>query len=173
MKLDPLVDVVVVVALVVVVVGVVVGAGVVAEPELEVVVGAGDTIEGAVVVLLVVVVEGEVLVDAILDCGWALSFGMPLANGSRGMLTSREWPGGRAVVRCTGAVAPASGGAGGTGVTLALAFLRNVSGMATTATSRSTMTGHSLRSNRSRRSELMIGLRSWLWARRPVDRSSR
>ncbi len=43
---------------------------------------------------------------------------MPLANGSRGMLTSSARVDTRAVVRATGAVAPASGGAGGTGVTL-------------------------------------------------------
>jgi hypothetical protein len=179
MKLDPEVVVVVVVALVVVVVGVGVVAGVVADPELDVVVGAGDTIEGAVVVALValvVVVGDEVPADAVLDAGWALSFGMPLANGSRGTLTSREWTDGRAVLRCTGAVAPASGGAGGTGVTVALAVFRNISGTAMTAMSRTTMTGHSRRSIRSRRSELMIGLRSWRRLRRraqPAGRSLR
>jgi hypothetical protein len=182
MKLDPEVDVVVGVALVVVVVGVVVVAGVVAEPELDVVVGAGDTIEGAVVVPLVIVVPlvvvvgDELLADVDLDCGWALSLGMPLANGSRGTLISSAWTGARAVVRSVGAVAPASGGAGGTGVTLALAVFRNISGTAMTATSKSTMTGHSRRSNKSRRSELMIGLRSWrrMWRRaQPTGRSWR
>ena len=66
MKLDPVV--VVVVALVVLVVV----AGVVAEPELDVVVGDGDTIEGdvvEVVVALVVVVGDELLADLVLDCG--------------------------------------------------------------------------------------------------------
>jgi hypothetical protein len=73
MKLDP--EVVVVVALVVVVVGVGVVVGDVAEPELDVVVGAGDTIEGAVVVALVVVgalvvvVGDELVPDGVLDCG--------------------------------------------------------------------------------------------------------
>jgi hypothetical protein len=116
--------------------------------------------EGAVVVPLVVVVADELPADFVWDSGWALSFGMPLANGSRGILTRSVWLGARAVVRSVGAVAPASGGAGGTGVTLALAFFRSASGTPITATSRSTMTGHSLRSSRSRRSELMIGLRS-------------
>jgi hypothetical protein len=163
---------------VVVVVGVVVAAGGLAEPELDVV-GAGDTIEAAVVVVLAVVAGDEVPADVVLDAGWALSFGIPLANGSRGMLTSKAWTESRAVVRCTGAVAPASGGAGGTGVTVALAVFRSISGTAMIATSRTTMTGHSRRSNKSRRSELMIGLRSWRRLRRlpawaqPADRSLR
>jgi hypothetical protein len=154
MKLDPVVDVVVVLAVLVVV-------GVVAAVALDVVVGDGDTIEGDVVVVVValVVAPGVPATDLVWDSGWALSFGMPLAKGSRGMLTRRAWTASRAVVRCIGATVPATGGAGGTGITFAVAFFRSVRGTATTATSRSTMTGHSLRSNRSRRRALIINLR--------------
>jgi hypothetical protein len=156
MKLDPVVDVVVVLAVVLVVV---VGVG--AEAELDVAVGDGDTIAGDVVevVVALVVAPDAPATDLLWDSGCALSFGMPLAKGSRGTLTRRARTGTRAVVRSTGATVPARGGAGGTGITFAAAFFRSVRGTATTATSRSTMTGHSLRWNRSRRRALIINLR--------------
>ena len=70
MKLDPVVDVVVVLVVLVVLVGVVADAELdVVVGEFDVVVGAGDTIEGEVVVALVVVAGDEVLADVLLDCG--------------------------------------------------------------------------------------------------------
>ncbi len=151
-ELAPVVVVVVVVVLVVV--------GVVAE--LVGVVGDGDTIEGDVVVVEAVGLLLGVVVDALdVDCvraGVVPSATSPLAKGSRGVPTGAAGAGSRAGVCFAVAAAPATGGAGGTGATSARAFFRNTRGTTTTATSRSTTTGHSRRWSRSRRSELIIGL---------------
>jgi hypothetical protein len=138
-----------------------------------VVAGEGDTIEtgsvepaedGVVVVDDVVEVVGAALVDELGDEGLDFSFGTPLAKGSRAMRASTTLTGSvseEGVVDVSLEVAVAAGGAGTVAVVSAEAPLSRNTGTATTATTRVATTIHSLRSTRSRRSELILVLRSW------------
>jgi hypothetical protein len=167
----------VLVVLLVVVVAVV-GVGAAGEPALEAA-GGGDTVDAtgagvAGVGVLVAVVPDAPDAGLAGDLGVALTPAVALANGSRGVLAGGAGAEDRPAPWFPAAAAPATGGGGGTGGTSARAFFRNIRGTAMTATRRSTTTGHSRRSSRSRRSELIIGLRSWR-RRKPhsAGRSSR
>jgi hypothetical protein len=102
--------------------------------------------------------------DCFWDTGLELSFGTPLANGSRAIRARTTLTGSAegvgAVVVVLALVAVAAGGAGTVGVVLADAPLSRSTGTATTATRSVATTIHSLRSTRSRRSELILILRS-------------
>jgi hypothetical protein len=143
--------------------------------------GAGETIATVDVELdddpdedgveAAVVDAGE---DAVLDAGLELSLGTPLANGLRAILASTTLTGSAdavvlVVVVCA-LVVVADGGAGTVGVVSAEPPLSRNAGMAATATTRIATTIHSLRSTRSRRSELILVLRSSWRPGRPTGR---
>lgn len=135
------------------------------------VVGEGETIDGVVVLEdVVVVVPDEPADDALAEgAGLLLSFGTPLAKGSRAIRASTTLAGSVddvvdvVDVSAPAAVAVAAGGAGTVGVALADACLSKKTGTAATATTRIATTIQSLRSTRSRRSELIPVLRWWSW----------
>lgn len=130
--------------------------------------GEGVTIDGVVEVVDVVVAGEDVLelADAagLVEAGLDLSFGTPLANGSRAILASTTLTGSVEAVVVVVVVwvlaGVAAGGAGTVGVVLADAPLSRNTGTATMATSSAATAIHSLRSTRSRRSELILILRS-------------
>lgn len=147
------------------------------EDEEPVLAGAGDTIETGAVELeddAVVDVDPEAAVlledddDEPLDdaagAGFELSLGTPLANGSRAIRASTTLAGsfdGAGVVDVwLGMVAVADGGAGGNVVPPAGVLLSSSIGTAAMASTSRATTIQSLRSIRSRRSELIPGLRS-------------
>ena len=152
------------------------------EPEVA---GEGDTIETGAVELdddgvvdvdadAVVLVEEDEPLEDVADAGLELSFGTPLANGSRAMRASTTFTGSAeavvAVVVVCVLIAVAAGGAGTVGVVLADAPLSRNTGAPTTATTRIATTIQSLRSTRSRRSELILVLRSSCRPRRRAGR---
>jgi hypothetical protein len=137
--------------------------------------GEGDTIEtgsvepeddGVVVEDDVVeLVDAELLdeLDELDDEGLDFSFGTALAKGSRAMRASTTLTGSLSedgVVDVALEVAVAEGGAGTVAVVSAEAPLSRKTGTARTATTRPATIIHSLRSTRSRRSELILILRS-------------
>ncbi|MGZ4170410.1 MAG: hypothetical protein ACXVRN_03505 [Solirubrobacteraceae bacterium] len=145
------------------------------------VLGAGDTIATVEVALD----EDGVALDALVvddvddepdddDAGLELSFGTALANGLRAMRASTILAGSLEstffVVEACVPAGVAAGGAGTVGVVLADALLSRKTGTAATATRRSATTIHSLRSTRSRRSELILVLRSSRRPERSADR---
>jgi hypothetical protein len=140
--------------------------------------GAGETIDTGEEAEEPLVVEEEVeeLLDDVLllaDAGLELSFGTPLANGSRAIRASTTFAGsldGAGVVEVwLLVVAVAEGGAGGSAVPPADALLSSSVGTAAIPTTSSATTIHSLRSIRSRRSELIPGLR-WRCRKRSSPR---
>lgn len=140
--------------------------------------GEGVTIDGVVAVVDVVEVgEDELELADVADFedeGLELSFGTPLANGSRAILASTTLTGSVEAVVSVDVVwalaGVAAGGAGTVGVVLADAPLSRNTGTAATATSSAATTIHSLRSTRSRRSELILVLRSSCQLGRPTGR---
>jgi hypothetical protein len=136
--------------------------------------GDGETIATVDVELDEEVAEVEADAVVVEDAGffWVagleLSFGTPPANGSRTMRASTTLTGSAAgvvaVVVVAALVVVAAGGAGTVGVVLADAPLSRNTGTATTAMTRIATIIHSLRSTRSRRSELIPVLR---WSCRP------
>jgi hypothetical protein len=162
------------------------------EDEEPVPAGEGDTIETGVVELAddgAVDVDAEAVLledvdddplDDVAAVGFELSLGTPLANGSRAIRASTTLAGsldGAGVVDVwLVVVAVADGGAGGSVVPPAGALLSSSIGTAAMPTTSSATTIHSLRSIRSRRSELIPGLRSRCrtWScRRVADRWTR
>jgi hypothetical protein len=160
------------------------------EPEDEGVLatGVGETIDGVdepaddgVVVLVAVVAveeDGEELLG-LEDAGLELSFGTPLANGSRAIRASTTLTGSAeavvavavvAVVVVRALVAVTAAGAGTVGVVLAAAPLSRNAGTAAIATTRIATTIHSLRSTRSLRRAFILVLRS---SSRPSQRAGR
>ena len=158
----------VVVGVDVVAVEVVVAAEVVVEVVAALVVAAlvvtGDEVAAAAGV---VVLEDAAEVDDVDAAGLTVSLGSPLANGLRGMLAMSALTD-TVFGACTvgsDVVKLSAGGAGAAvAVPVAGALLSSSSGMAMRATSSNATTTHSLRSIRSRRSELIISLRS-CWPR--------
>jgi hypothetical protein len=144
--------------------------------------GAGDTIEtveepddAALPVDEEVEAPEEALVAAVVEPGLALSFGTLAANGSRAIRARTTFAGaldGGLVVDVWLVVAlvtvSAAGGAGKVGAPPADALLSRSTGTAITAASRTATMIQSLRSSKSRRSELITGLR---WSK--ADRAKR
>jgi hypothetical protein len=138
--------------------------------------GVGDTIatvevgEGAVAVVDVGVDCEDEDPDDAEDDGLEANFGTALANGLRAMRASSTLGDSFflvstfCVVDVCAPAGEADGGAGTVGVELADALLSRNTGTAATATTSSATIIHSLRSTRSRRSELILVLRS---SRRP------
>jgi hypothetical protein len=151
------------------------------EVEEPVLAGEGDTIEAGAVELdddgvadAVALVEDDDPLGGVADAGLGLSFDTPLANGLRAMRASTTFTGSAdgvvaPVVVCA-VVAVAAGGAATVGVVLAEAPWSRNTGAPTRATTRIATTIHSLRSTRSRRSELILVLRS---SRRPCRPTGR
>jgi hypothetical protein len=154
------------------------------EDDEPVVAGEGDTIETGAVELddgvvdvdadAVVLVEDDDPLEDLADAGLELSFATPLANGLRAMRASATFTGSAeavvALVVVCAPIAVAAGGAGTVGVVLADAPLSRNTGAPTTATTRIATTIQSLRSTRSRRSELILVLRSSCRPRRRAGR---
>jgi hypothetical protein len=155
------------------------------EDDESVVAGDGDTIETGAVELdgdgvvevdadPVVLLEDDDPLEDAADAGLEVSFGTPVANGLRAMRASTTFTGSAeavvALVVVCAVVAVAAGGAGTVGVVLADAPLSRNTGAPTRATTRMATTIHNLRSTRSRRSELILVLRSSCRARRPTGR---
>jgi hypothetical protein len=140
--------------------------------------GEGDTIETGAVELddadAVVLVADDDPLEDVAGAGLGLSLCTPLANGLRAMRASTTFTGSAegvvAVVVACAVGAVAAGGAGTVGVVLADAPFSRNTGAPTRATTRIATTIHSLRSTRSRRSELILVLRSSCRARRPAGR---
>ena len=108
----------------------------------------------------------------VLELGFALSFGTLAANGLRAILARTTLAGaldGCLVVEVWLVVTVlAAGGPGSAGTLVADALLSRSTGTATTAAISAATMIHSLRSSRSRRSELIPGLQ---WSR--ADRAKR
>ena len=152
--------------------------------------GDGDTIDTGVLELddEAVADPDEEALDALDDddaaddfagAGFELSLWTPLAKGLRAMRARTTLTGtldGACVVAVWVEVVAAAGGAGGNGVPSADAPLSSSTGTASRARTRTATTGQSLRSSRSRRSELIPVLPWWCrtcpwWP--PTDRSMR
>ena len=143
------------------------------------VVGAGDTIETVLEPDVALPVDAEVEapedapVAAAVEPGFVLSFGTLAANGSRAIRASTTLDGASdgCVVVDVWLVVAAGAAAGGPGSVVAPpadALLSRSTGTATTAASSTATMIQSLRSSRSRRSELITGLR---WSK--ADRAKR
>jgi hypothetical protein len=139
------------------------------DPPVEATVALPVAADEATVEAVEAVLPDEEELDELVLAGFELSCGTPAAKGLRAIRASSTLAGTSLgclagvvdvwLVVAAVEVVAAAGGAGRTGALVAEALLSRNTGTAITATTSAATTIHSLRSSRSRRSELILGLR--------------